>query len=265
MSDDPCIELRRRLRILRELRLRKKLGQHLMRECKIGMDFMKVISELSPRAVVEVGAGPGTLTLFLVRVCNKVLSIEIDSSFKQYLAELTRNYLLEAVFGDAMHLIPHITGVDVLASNTPYNISSQLLVMFVKNASLRAAVVTLQKDLVDRLLAPPGSRRYGRIAAFLRTFTVIERVADYPPNFFVPEPEVWSSLVVIKKTVRWGVEWGRYEEMLRCLFNQRRRLLRSVARRCGVAVPDELVNKRVYEVSPEEFIKIYKLNYSGGP
>ncbi len=265
MADDPCGELRRLLRLSRGLRLRKRLGQHIMRECRIGTDFMRVIRGLGPRAVVEVGAGPGALTLFLVRSCGRVLSIEIDSSFVPYLAPLVERYLLEVVLGDAIDLVPSIRGVDVLASNTPYNISSQLLVAFVKNSSLRAAVMTLQKDLVDRLLAAPGSKRYGRIAAFVRSFAFIERVADYPPSYFIPEPEVWSSLVVLKKVVDWGEGWARYEDMLRCLFNQRRRMLRTVARRCGLIVPTDLLNKRVYELGPEEFVRIYRLNYSGGP
>ena len=181
------------------------------------------------------------------------------------MATLAKKYLLEVVFGDAIELVPLIRGVDILASNTPYNISSQLLVAFVKNPLLRAAVMTLQKDLVDRLLAPPGSKRYGRIAAFVRTFAIIEKVADYPPSYFVPEPEVWSSLVVLRKVTDWSEGWARYEDMLRCLFNQRRRVLRTVARRCGLAMPTDLLNKRVYELGPEEFVRIYRLNYSGGP
>ncbi len=265
MADDPCGELRRLLRLTRGLRLRKRLGQYIMRECRIGTDFMRVIRGLDPRAVVEVGAGPGALTVFLVRSCERVLSVEIDSSFVPYLAHLVRKHLLEVVLGDAIDLIPSIREADVLASNTPYNISSQLLVAFVKNPYLRAAVMTLQKDLVDRLLAPPGSRRYGRIAAFVRTFAVVERVADYPPSYFVPEPEVWSSLVVLRKDIEWSKEWEGYEGVLRCLFNQRRRVLRTVARRCGLAVPEDLLNKRVYELGPEEFVRIYRLNYSGGP
>ncbi len=262
MEDDPCWELRRLLRHIRGLRLRKRLGQHIMRECRVGADFMRVIMGLAPEAVVEVGPGPGTLTLFIVRSCERVLSIEIDSSFTPYLARLASRYPLEVVLGDAIDLIPSVRGVDVLASNTPYNISSQLIVAFVKNPSLRAAVMTLQRDLVDRLLAPPGSRRYGRIAAFARAFATIEKVADYPPSYFIPEPEVWSSLVVLKKVVEWSDEWATYENMLRCLFNQRRRVLRTVARRCGLVVPTDLANKRVYELGPENFVRIYELNYS---
>lgn len=265
MDEGPCKELKRLLRLSRGLRLRKRLGQHIMRECRVGTDFMRVISELDPRAVVEVGAGPGTLTLFLVRSCERVLSVEIDPSFLPYLKPLARRYLLEVVLGDAIDLVPSIEGADVLASNTPYNISSQILVAFVKNPSLRAAVMTLQKDLVDRLSAPPGSRRYGRIAAFVRTFATVERVADYPPTYFVPEPEVWSSLVVLRRVTEWSEGWAGYEDMLRCLFNQRRRVLRAVAGRCRLAAPAELLNKRVYELGPEEFVRIYMLNYSGGP
>ncbi len=249
-----------------ELTLVKKLSQRLMRDCNIGYSFAEAVAGLGSNNVIEVGSGIGFLTRFISRAVKQVIAVELDLRFipylKRYLRDLQNVYV---VAGDGEVLLNGCR-LDTLVSNTPYHISGPLLADFVKS-NLKFAVLMLQKEVAERLISKPGEHGYSRITAFLNTFTSISRIKEFPPSSFFPEPKVNSTLVVIVKKKYWNASWRTYEDMLRFIFTQRRKLAKKVFKTyikgLKISVLEEelnfLNNKRVFELSTDELIQVHKL------
>jgi len=258
--------MKQELKKISKLLLAKKLSQHLMRDCRIGYFFAEALESIRSNCVIEIGSGTGFLTRFISRATKQVITVELDLRLIPYL----RNYLrdlpnVHIVMGDGKELLSSCR-CGALVSNTPYHISSPLLINFVKS-NLRYAVLTLQKEVAERLMSSPGSHGYGRITAFVNTFVTVTKIRDFPSSSFIPEPKVDSSLVVLIRKRAWDHSWLSYEDMLRYIFTQRRKLARKVIRdylrMLKVTVPEEelgfLGSKRVYELSVDDLLKLHKV------
>ncbi len=261
-----CVKMKKELRNISRLLLTKKLSQHLMKDCRIGYSFLEALGTIRSTCLIEIGSGTGFLTRFISRVTKQVIAVEFDLRLIPYL----RNYLrdlpnVHIVVGDGKNLI-NSCRCDTLVSNTPYHISTPLLINFVKS-NLKHAVLMLQKEITDRLMSSPGSREYSRITAFVNTFVTVNRVRDFPSSSFIPEPKVNSSLVVLARKRAWDCSWLLYEDMLRHIFTQRRKLAKKVfrnyLRKLKTTVSEErldfLGSKRVFELSIEDLLNLHKV------
>ncbi len=270
--NEECIWLKRAVRELsRSVWLTKKLGQHVMVDCRIGYEFARAVTKLNPQVVFEFGAGAGLLTRFVARAASHVVAVEIDARLTDILHRNTKDLVnVHPIMSDGLSLIERgVVRADVLVSNTPYVLSSPLLISFIKS-KMRAAVLMLQKEVADRLMSDPGNRSYGRLTAVVQTFAKVRKIADFPPSSFFPEPEVSSSLVVIERIREWGEEWGKYEDLVRCLFNQKRKLAYKVLRSCvetlgevNKVIPEWTRKKRVIELSVDDLLELYKTVFIG--
>ncbi len=268
-NSDICIELNQILRrYQRVLRLSKKLGQHIMRGCALASDFAKMLHKLKPDRVLEIGTGVGTLTLVLSRFSAHVVSIEIDPKLAYIARRVLRNYHnAEIVLGDGLvFLRASSVRADIVCSNPPFNLTGPLISAIVKS-SYNTALITLQKEVAEKLVSSPGTRNYGRLTAFVRTFMDVKLINTYPPEEFLPEPEVHVSLVLLSRKRKWEGKWIPYEELIKCIFNQRRKLAYKVVRKCLENVLklklsertelSELRNMRVFSLDPELLVKIF--------
>ncbi|RLG87024.1 MAG: ribosomal RNA small subunit methyltransferase A [Thermoprotei archaeon] len=265
-----CSWLRRSIRyvtsILPPNKLSKDLGQHLMVWCSLGLKFLEIIKKLSANKVLELGTGTGFLTKFLSMAADNVVSIEIDPKLASIARELLRDaYNIHLIIGDGLEFIRVLNDrVEIIASNTPYNISSRVIVSFIKS-NLNYALLTLQKEVADKLLAKPGTRDYGRLSVISSIFLSVERIRDYPPIAFYPRPEVYSTLVLLRRKRSWSPIFNNIEEFLGCLFSQRRRRLIKVLNKCveGFSI-NKLISKyhvrndlRVFQAEPELLLNLY--------
>lgn len=270
--NEECIWLKRAVRELsRSVWLTKRLGQHIMVDCRIGYEFARTVMELNPQVVFEFGAGAGLLTRFVARAASHVVAVEIDARLTDILHMNTRDLVnVYPIMSDGLSLIERgVVRADVLVSNTPYILSSSLLISFIKS-KMRAAVLMLQKEVADRLLSDPGNRSYGRLTAIVQTFAKVRKIADFPPSSFFPEPEVSSSLVAIERTREWREEWKNYEDLVRCLFNQKRKLAYKVLKSCvetlgdvNKVIPEWTRKKRVIELSVDDLLELYMTVFRG--
>ena len=247
----------------------KRFGQHFLLDKQV-RDRLIDQAELSSKdTVIEVGAGLGFLTIALASRAGRLVAIEKDRTLAKYLADkFGKNRNVEVVQGDALE-VPIPAGAKVVSS-PPYNISSKLT-LHILSSGFELASLLLQEDFVRRLIAPSGSREYGRLTVMLQTRARAEYVTRVPGSSFYPKPRVDSALVTIRPASPAVpiLDLKILEDLVRALFTQRRRKLRGVFSRYLTAKYDtikekilsevDLTEKRVYELTPTEFISLSNL------
>ena len=182
--------------------------------------------------VIEIGAGLGSLTLALAETGASVTAVELD----RYLAPVLRSVVEPAgatvVEGDAMTLDWAALLGDhrwTLVANLPYNIATPLVLDLVEDVpNIERMLVMVQREVGERLAAPPGSRAYGAPSVRLAYWATARVAGRVPPTVFVPKPRVESVLVAIERraTPAVDVDRGVLFGLIAAGFGQRRKMLR---------------------------------------
>lgn len=179
----------------------KRLGQHFLRDRNI---VSKIIRHFSPQAdetVVEIGPGTGALTKELVTSAGRVVAIEFDRKLvPQLLEEFGRHSNFKLIEADALdadicaEISPGKTARVV--ANLPYNISTAILQRLIaQRVCISEMVLMLQREVVERMLAPAGSSDRGYLSVLVEAYCASEKLFDVSPGAFRPPPKVWSSVV----------------------------------------------------------------------
>ena len=206
---------------------RKRFGQHFLAD-RACIDV--IVQAIAPRpgdTLVEIGPGTGVLTAPLVAQTGHLTVIEIDRDLGPRLA---------AQYGDALSLVQQdVLQVDFsgfgqnlrIVGNLPYNISSPLLLHLIAVADrVRDQHFMLQKEVVDRIVAGPGSDM-GRLTVFLQNHYQVVKLFDVPPEAFDPPPKVDSSVVRMVPLPRpHTTAIAQLEAALAAAYAQRRKMLR---------------------------------------
>lgn len=209
---------------------RKRFGQHFLTDDGIIDAIVRAIRPQPGDALVEIGPGLGALTGPLLEHCQPLTVIELD---RDLAAKLRRRPGLEVIEADVLT-------VDFAAlakakarplrvvGNLPYNISTPILFHLLGAAAhVEDQHFMLQKEVVDRMAAAPGSKVYGRLSVMLQWRYDIESLVEVPPESFDPPPRVDSAVV---RMVPWPepavLDLPRFEALVASAFSQRRKLLR---------------------------------------
>ena len=227
--------------------VRKRFGQHFLERPWVD----KIASAIAPTAAdvfLEIGPGRGALTDALLAGGSTVHAVEIDRDLAASLRArgLERLHVHEGDFLD----VPRATWYDEqrpmrVAANLPYNLSTPILVRLLAEA--RAGVLTdatlmLQKEVVDRLTASPGSSDYGPLAIAVQIDADVRRLFVLPPGAFRPPPAVHSAVVRLdfRPAAVAIADRDAFDALVRHLFTMRRktlgRALRPLAERHGLPV-----------------------------
>lgn len=250
------------------IRIKKRLSQHFVVDPNLINEVISETIKLRPSYVIEVGTGLGILTAYISRVVRNVVSVEIDPRLAEVANKVLRDWgcVADLIIGDGVFLLRERSlRADVVVSNAPYSITGPLL-MSVLKSNCRAAVLTLQKEVAERLISRPGSRGYGKITVMINTFMDVTLGGTYPPTSFYPMPKVSSTVIVLRRVREWDPSWLPYEKLVKCLFTQRRKLVRKVIASCiegrGNSIMQHLNwlgDRRVYELTLGDFLKIYEV------
>jgi len=244
--------------------MRRRLGQHFLIDEKI-LDRMVQYGEIAENDVVlDVGAGRGELTVKLAERAGKVIAVELDPKLAEEARRRLKGYdNVELLVGDILKLKP--TGFNKVVSNPPYNISRKLLEWLIDGGAERI-VLTLQREFASKLVAEPGSMKYLYIS-FLSNLLYESSIVEFiPRNMFRPMPKVDSAIVLMKRR-RDARELGEdSKEFIKFLFTRRRQVLRRVLRdlavKRGLAADlgeifgDELLSRRIYQLTPSQLLSI---------
>ncbi len=205
----------------------KRLGQNFLLDQSIASEIVSSIQPSETDTVLEPGPGHGTLTRLLQAKAGKVVAIEKDPVLVRELRETFKDRSnVVIVEGDILKISP-LPDFNKIVSTPPYFLSSKLA-LFLSRSKFDVAGIVFQKEFGERLLAEPGTREYGRLTVSVRRRLNIERIRGIPRRSFQPRPKVDSILLRLtpQETLR-KLNEPLFEEVVRGVFTQRRRLLRG--------------------------------------
>ncbi len=237
---------------------KKALGQHFLHERGIIDRMLLAIDPKPGDRFVEIGPGQGALTFPLLERHGALTAIEFDRDLLQPLTDAARTRgSLRLIHSDVMDVdfsalaaeLAQAQDADAsddgrirLVGNLPYNLSSPILFHALDHAAaIRDMHFMLQKEVVDRMAAGPGSKVYGRLSVMLQAYCVVTGLFKVPPGAFRPPPKVDSAVVrmVPRPPERIGIaDRTRFSAIVRAAFGQRRKTLRNAL--SGVCDTDTL-------------------------
>jgi 16S rRNA (adenine1518-N6/adenine1519-N6)-dimethyltransferase len=218
------------------MRARKRFGQHFLRDEGVVARIVAAIDPQPDDILVEIGPGHGVLTRALLERCTRLRAIEIDRDLARELtANLASGGRLEVLTADVLTVDFRAlrgTGPKLrLVGNLPYNISTPLLFHLLdQHDAIADAHFMLQKEVVARMAAPPGSRTYGRLTVMLAPHCRVEPLFDVGPAAFRPPPKVTSTVARLIPHPRPPFEItdpAVFARVVAAAFSQRRKTLRN--------------------------------------
>lgn len=221
-------------------RARKRFGQNFLQDGQIIDQIVQAIRPRPGEALVEIGPGLGALTEPVARLSNRLTVIELDRELAANLAqhspvaELLICHQQDALAVDFSILAAQAGQPLRIFGNLPYNVATPLLFVLFNHAEhIRDMVFMLQAEVVDRLVASPNNKLYGRLSVMAQYFCQIERVLSVPARAFYPEPKVTSAVVrLIPHTEKsYAAKVPHFlKQVCAAAFNQRRKTIRNSLR-----------------------------------
>jgi 16S rRNA (adenine1518-N6/adenine1519-N6)-dimethyltransferase len=218
---------------------KKSLGQNFLVSEGVAARIVEALTPGSEDLIFEIGPGRGALTYPLSESGAHIVAVEIDSGLAGF---------LEGAFGDRDNVeivCSDIREVDLdgaaaargkerykIAGNIPYHLTSVILLDLARWRDMEEAVIMVQQEVAERVLARPGERNCGILSVFLQSYLGIERIMRVRPGSFSPRPKVESAVLrfaPLKERVGPGDRRG-FLELLKKVFSQRRKKLRSALR-----------------------------------
>ena len=244
---------------------RKRFGQHFLVDDFVIDEIVRGIDPRPGEAVVEIGPGLGALTDPIVARCERLRVVELDRDLASKLRqrpelEVTESDVLRVDFGamaDQAGRKLRIIG------NLPYNISTPILFHLLPFADrVVDQHFMLQKEVVDRMVAKPGNKDFGRLTVMLQWRYLMESIVDVPPSAFDPPPRVNSAVVrMMPLPDADDVDVELLGKLVTIGFSQRRKILRHTLgawmQQEGVEVPFDL-QRRAEEVPVAEYLALAK-------
>ena len=218
-------------------RPRKRFGQHFLHDKGVIARIVGAINPQPADTIIEIGPGEGVLTHPLVTQCKHFHAIEIDRDLAGKLVTYYgQDPRVRIHQGDALKIdicsLTHPGEKVRLVGNLPYNVSTPLLFHFMRHIDcIRDMHFMLQKEVVDRIVAKPGNKSYGRLSIMMQMWCEVESLFDIGPGAFRPPPKVWSAVVRLQPRLQPLISSEKIpllEQFGQRLFSQRRKTLRKI-------------------------------------
>ena len=256
---------------------RKRFGQNFLHDPGI---LRRIVESIAPRpeqTLIEIGPGEGALTLPLLRAAGKLIAIELDRDLIEPLKAKAQGVgELTVISADALtvDLTALAGGTRIrLIGNLPYNISTPILFHCLDHAGVIDDMhFMLQKEVVERMAAAPGSKIYGRLSVMLQLRCSVEPLLKVPPGAFRPAPKVDSAvvrLVPLPAAAQPTVDAALLDRIVRAAFGQRRKTLSNAL--SGLLDADAIVaagidpRARAEQLAPAAFVTLARSLGAGGP
>ena len=251
---------------------RKRFGQNFLVNHGIIRDIVRAVHPQKNDILVEIGPGKGAITELLAAACNNLSVIELDRDLVPWLKvkfEHHPNFQLfqaDALRFDFRQLIKGEQPLRIVG-NLPYNISTPLIFHLLSYASqVQDMHFMLQKEVVKRMAAQPGSGAYGRLSIMVQYYCAVENLFEVPPSSFDPPPKVDSAIVRLvpyQQLPHVAKNVKTLETLVNVAFQQRRKTLRNSLKPLLSAeqletLPVDL-NLRPENISLAEYVQISNL------
>jgi 16S rRNA (adenine1518-N6/adenine1519-N6)-dimethyltransferase len=214
---------------------KKSLGQNFLTDRNIAS---KIVREFDPKpgdTVVEIGPGEGALTGLLLESGCRLIAVELDHRAAERIRE-TYGTRIEVIEGDFLHTDLRAIAAERDAGrlrvigNIPYYITSPILFHLIDQREVVTdAMMMMQREVAERLVARPRTKDYGVLAVMTQTYAVPKRLFDVGPRCFFPSPKVTSAVVRLQFRDAEGIGGieRQHAQIVRAAFNQRRKTLRN--------------------------------------
>ncbi|MCQ2152998.1 MAG: 16S rRNA (adenine(1518)-N(6)/adenine(1519)-N(6))-dimethyltransferase RsmA [Bacteroidales bacterium] len=250
-----------------EVRAKKSLGQHFLTDQRVAENIVAALEPQAVGDVLEIGPGTGVLTgRLLAREDLSPKMIEIDPESVEYLLGHFPGIGGRLVEGDFLKLDPRLlfAGDYRVIGNFPYNISSQIFFRILdEREHIPEVVCMVQKEVAERIAEKPGSRTYGILSVLLQAWYDIEYLFTVGSGAFSPPPKVQSAVIRLRRNSRTelGVDEGRFRQVVKTAFNQRRKTLRNALKPLlspETPTTDPVFGLRAENLGVEDFVRLAK-------
>lgn len=227
----------------------KRFGQNFLTDKSTINRIVEALNAQPDETIVEIGPGRGALTAPLIERAGRLIAIEFDRNLIPFLTnEFGEHENFRLVESDALitdicaEIRPAATARVV--ANLPYNIATAVLQRLIEQrACLTELILMLQREVVDRIMAPPGSTERGFLSVIVEAYCEAEKLFDVAPGSFRPTPKVWSSVVRLR--LRPEIDFDPQEEKLlwqvvSAGFAQRRKTILNNLRSAPSPLQDQL-------------------------
>ncbi|GMQ81920.1 MAG: 16S rRNA (adenine(1518)-N(6)/adenine(1519)-N(6)) -dimethyltransferase RsmA [Rhodothermia bacterium] len=250
------------------LRPKKHLGQHFLTDQNIARKIVGALEADPGDPIVEIGPGMGALTGLLADRFEHVQAVEIDSSVAELLRDKHPNvsvHLADILRVDWKAISDASIGPLSVIGNLPYNITSQILFSLLDASHLLSeAVVMMQYEVAERLVAVPSTKAYGILSVATQLETRPRLLFPVSRNVFCPKPDVKSAVVRLdfhgQTRIPTGLDLAWIRKVVRTAFNQRRKTLRNslkiISESVHRDVPTRYADKRAEELTPDDFVQL---------
>jgi len=218
---------------------RKRFGQNFLHDANT---IQKIIDSIAPKAddhLLEIGPGQGALTIPLAESGAQLDCVELDRDLAAFLEEKFTNQSSVNIFQQDVLKSELVQFTDKekslrIVGNLPYNISTPVIFHLLKNHSLiHDMVFMLQLEVIQRMVAKPGNKTYGRLGLMVQYYCEVEHLFNVPSSAFTPRPKVVSAIVRLKPHKDFPIIAKSPEKLqvvIRTAFNQRRKTLKNSLR-----------------------------------
>ena len=256
------------LREYYQISAKKKLGQNFLFDLSLCEKIARGAGDISGKTVLEIGPGPGGLTRAILGYKPaKLIVIEKDARCSALIEDIKSLHPeLELIHGDALEVkLKDLAQRVTIIANLPYNIGTELVFRWLDEIELVESItVMLQKEVVDRIVAKPGSKTYGKLSVMCQLICNTEKLFDVSREAFYPPPKVTSSVVhfVPKKDIPSREIIEKVRQITHLAFTARRKMIKSALQKLPPNI-DELLQAasisptlRAENLSVEDYLRL---------
>jgi 16S rRNA (adenine1518-N6/adenine1519-N6)-dimethyltransferase len=249
--------------------LKKSLGQHFLKDENVCKKITAVLQQHNFKRLLEIGAGGGALTKYLLQIKNvDFKTIELDDEKVAYLLKTFPQLEGKIIHEDFLKTAIPFEDEFVVIGNFPYNISSQILFKVLEwKQKVPLLIGMFQKEVAQRVAANSGNKQYGILSVLVQAFYNVEYLFDVNADSFIPPPKVVSG--VIKLEMKNAIHEMKSEKdffvLVKTAFNQRRKTLRNATRNLfdEIILQEEIFNQRAEQLTVEQFAALtFKMKFT---
>jgi 16S rRNA (adenine1518-N6/adenine1519-N6)-dimethyltransferase len=247
-----------------EYTLKKSLGQHFLHDENMCRRIVAQLRHVPGMQLLEIGPGGGALSKYLIALEGvDYRAIEVDEEKVRYLQKTWPALEGKILQQDVLEAEVPFVGPFTVIGNFPYNISSPILFRLLEwEPQVREVIGMFQKEVAQRIAAPPGNKTYGILSVLMQAWFRVEYLFDVHENCFSPPPKVKSGVVRFTDTDNpYNIkDKKKFIRLVKAAFNQRRKTLRNALK--GVLPPEAagepLLDKRAEQLGVADFVTLYE-------
>ena len=214
----------------------KSMGQNFLIDSNIPVRIADLSGLDKACGVLEIGPGIGALTVELAARANKVVAVELDKKLLPVLSETLQGFSNVTVINEDALKIEYRELIDkmfyglrpVVCANIPYNITSPLISRLIESKAFDTITLMIQREVANRICAKPSTPDYNSFTIYVNYYTEPKILFDVQPSSFIPQPKVWSSVLLLKKRELPPAEISNerlFFKIVKASFEQRRKTL----------------------------------------